>query len=85
VRLVADVGSEGPARVRPVALAPGDFLASLRGLSLGLTIETELAGTINVSIVEPHVEQTAYGMLADLVSIGQGRLMIPTPLLEDPR
>jgi len=85
VRLVADVGPEGPARVRPVALAPREFLASLRGLSLGLTIESELAGSINVSIVEPLVEQTAYGMLADLVSIGHGRLMIPTPLLEDRR
>ncbi len=82
VYLVAEVGPDGPARVHPVALPPGDFLASLRGFSLGLTIETELAATINVSIVEPHVEQTAYGMLADLVAIGQGRMMIPTPLLQ---
>jgi homoserine dehydrogenase len=82
-RLVAEVGPEGPARVHPIALEPGDFLASLRGLSLGLTIETELAATINVSIVEPHVEQTAYGMLSDLVAIGHGRPMIPSPLLPD--
>ena len=80
VRLVAEAGAEGSARVHPVALEPGDFLASLRGLSLGLTIDTELARTINVSIVEPHVEQTAYGMVADLVAIGQGRLTIPTLL-----
>ena len=85
VRLVAEVGPEGPARVYPASLSRGDFLASLRGVSLGLTIETELAGTINVSCVEPHVEQTAYGMLADVVAIARGRLMIPTPLLqEDP-
>jgi len=81
VRLLAEADPEGPARVHPVSLGPGDFLASLRGLSLGLTIDTELARTINVSIVEPHVEQTAYGMLADLVAIGQGRLLIATPLL----
>src|SRR2546425_396684 len=83
VRLVAEVGPEGPARVYPASLSRGDFLASLRGVSLGLTIETELAGTINVSCVEPHVEQTAYGMLADVVAIARGRLMIPTPLLQE--
>jgi homoserine dehydrogenase len=79
-RLLAEAGPAG-ARVHPVALRPDEFLASLRGLSLGLSIETELAATIGVSILEPHVEQTAYGMLADLVAIAQGRLMIPTPLL----
>src|SRR5262245_8233223 len=77
-RLLAEVGPEGPARVHPVALRPDEFLASLKGLSLGLSIETELAATIGVSILEPHVEQTAYGMLADLVAIAQGRLRIPT-------
>jgi homoserine dehydrogenase len=79
VRLVGEVSAEGAARVAPVSLPPGDFLASLRGLSLGLTIETELASTINVSIDEPHVEQTAYGMLADFVAIRQGRLLAEGP------
>ena len=81
VRLVAEVSLDGPARVRPEGMIPGDFLASLRGVSLGLTLDTELAGTINVSSVEPHVEQTAYGMLADLVAIRQGRRLVPTPIL----
>jgi len=81
VRLIADAALDGPARVRPVAMSPGDFLSSLQGVSLGLTLDTDLAGTINVSIVEPHVEQTAYGMLADLVAIRQGRRLVPTPLL----
>ena len=80
VRLVAEAGLEGPARVHAVALAPGDFLASLRGFSLGLTLDTELAGAINVSSVEPHVEQTAYGMLADFVAIRQGRRLVPAAL-----
>lgn len=40
-----------------------------------------LARTIDVSIVEPHVEQTAYGMPADMVAIHQGRRLIPSPLL----
>ena len=78
-RLIADVSLEGPARVRAEGMAPGDFLASLRGLSLGLTLTTELAGTIHVGIVEPHVEQTAYGLLADLVAIRQGRRILPDP------
>ena len=81
VRLIAEAGRDGPAVVRPEGMAPDDFLASLRGVSLGLTLDTELAGTINVSSVEPHVEQTAYGMLADLIAIRQGRRLVPTPLL----
>jgi len=81
VRLIAEAALDGPARVRAEGMSPGDFLASLPGVSLGLTLDTELAGTINVSIVEPHVEQTAYGMLADLVAIRQGRRLVPTPLL----
>lgn len=81
VRLAGSAGPEGPARVGPLSLAPGEFLASLTGVSLGITLETERAGTINVSIVEPHVEQTAYGMLADMVAIHQGRLLIQSPLV----
>ena len=82
VRLLAEAAADGPARVRAAALETGDFLASLRGFSLGLTLDTEPAGTINVSSVEAGVEQTAYGMLADLVAIRRGRLLVPTPLLD---
>jgi len=78
-RLVAEVSREEPARVRCEAMAPDDFLATLRGVSLGLTLVTELAGTIHVGIVEPHVEQTAYGLLADLIAIRQGRRVVPAP------
>jgi homoserine dehydrogenase len=77
VRLLAEAAADGPARVHPAGLEAGDFLATLRGFSLGLTLYTELAGTINVSSVEAGVEQTAYGMLADLVAIRQGRLRVP--------
>lgn len=79
VRLLAEAAADGPARVRAAALESGDFLASLRGFSLGLTLDTELAGTINVGSVESGVQQTAYGMLADLVAIRRGRLLIPPP------
>lgn len=79
VRLAAEGSREGPVRVAPVALPAGRFLASLPGGSLGLEIETELAGRLQVGCVEPRVEQTAYGMLTDLVAIHQGRRAIPFP------
>jgi homoserine dehydrogenase len=74
VRLGAAGALRGPLSVAPLSLAPGEFLASLGGTSLGLTLETELAGTLHVGIVDPGVAQTAYGMAADLVAIHHGRL-----------
>jgi homoserine dehydrogenase len=81
MRLAATGGREGPVRVGPEAFEPGDFLASLSGHSLGLALETDLAGTIQVASLDPGVEQTAYGMLTDLVAIHQGRRLVPSPLL----
>jgi hypothetical protein len=63
-----------------VALRPGSFLAARRGGSLGIELETELAGTLALAIVEPGVAQTAYGMLSDLIAVHQGRLLVPPPL-----
>jgi homoserine dehydrogenase len=80
VRLAAE-GAIGQApRVGPVALKAGSFLASLEGGSLGIMFDTELAGTLVLGIVEPRVEQTAYGMLSDLVAIHRGRKLVPLPL-----
>ena len=79
VRLAASGGLEGPVRVSPVSLAPGEFLATLHGASLGVVLETDLAGTLVVGIIEPGVEQTAYGMLTDLVAIHKGRRLIQAP------
>lgn len=80
VRLAAE-GEIGRApRVGPVALETGSFLASLHGGSLGILFDTELAGTLALGILEPRVEQTAYGMLSDLVAIHKGRRVIPSPL-----
>lgn len=80
VRLTASGALAGPVRVAPESHEPGSFLASLSGTSLGLRLETDLAGTINVSGIEPGVVQTAYGMLTDLIAIHQGRLLAPSPL-----
>jgi homoserine dehydrogenase len=79
VRLACRGGPAGPVQVGPRSFEPRSFLGSLRGGSLGLSLETDLAGTIQIASVEPHVEQTAYGMLADLVAIHQGRLTVPLP------
>lgn len=79
VRLGATGAAAGPLRVAPLSLAPGEFLASLQGHSLGITLDTELAGVLHVASVNPGVEQTAYGMAADLIAIHQGRLTAPTP------
>jgi homoserine dehydrogenase len=83
VRLAAS-GEAGArvARVGPLSFPAGSFLASLAGGSLGIEIETEMAGTLRVSGVDPGVEHTAYGMLSDLVAIHQGRRIVPTPLLD---
>jgi homoserine dehydrogenase len=80
IRLAAEGAIGEPPRVGPVALQAGSFLASLGGDSLGIMFDTELAGTLALGIVEPRVEQTAYGMLSDLVAIHQGRKLVPSPL-----
>jgi homoserine dehydrogenase len=81
VRLAASGSAAGPVRVGPVSLEPGEFLATLGGTSLGLRLTTDVAGTIEVAEVEAGLGETAYGMLADLVAIHQGRRLVPTPLL----
>ena len=82
VRLAASGEAGGAARVGPLSFPAGSFLASLAGGSLGIEIETEMAGTLRVAGVDPGVEHTAYGMLSDLVAIHLGRRLIPTPLLD---
>jgi homoserine dehydrogenase len=77
VRLAASGDARGAARVGPLSFPAGSFLASLAGGSLGIEIETEMAGTLRVSGVDPGVEHTAYGMLSDLVAIHQGRRVVP--------
>ena len=83
VRLAARGGPGGPVRVEPLVFDPGSFLGSLGGAGLGLSLETDAAGTLNVSEAGAGVTQTAYGMLTDLVAIHQGRRMVPSPLWPD--
>jgi len=57
------------ARWSPVALTPDDPLFAVDGFSMGLELETDVAGRLVVSLHDPHVEQTAFALLADLVSL----------------
>lgn len=69
VRPVVTVSREAAA-FAPATLPPHDPLFAVDGFSLALEIETDVAGRLVVSLHDPHVEQTAFALLSDLVEIG---------------
>ncbi len=56
-------------RVRAEVLAKDDILAAVHGTSNLLLLHTDLMGTVGTVSISPGVEQTAYGVFSDLVSI----------------
>lgn len=58
-------------RVRAEVLDPDDMLATVRGTSNLLLLDTDLMGEIGVFSLQPGVDQTAYGLFADLVDIAK--------------
>jgi len=58
-------------RVRPERLPLSDPLATVDGTSNLLLLHTDLMGTVGTISIEPRVEQTAYGVLSDLVDIAR--------------
>jgi len=64
-------------RVRAEVLNENDILACLPGSSNLLLLQTDQMGTIGVFSVSPGIQQTAYGVFADLVEVfetqGQAR------------
>ena len=58
-------------RVRAEVLDQDDILASMRGTSNLLMLETDLMGKIGVFTLKPGLDQTAYGLFTDLVDIGR--------------
>jgi homoserine dehydrogenase len=68
VRMVATIEADG-ARWEPTTLGPDDPLYAVDGFSLGAEITTDVAGRLSLAIHNPHVEQTAYALLADLVDL----------------
>ncbi len=60
----AVVASFGPRRLHPL-----DPLYAVDDYSMGLALETDLAGRVVVQLHDPHVDQVAYALLTDLLEI----------------
>ncbi|MBN9657393.1 MAG: homoserine dehydrogenase [Acidobacteria bacterium] len=58
-------------RVRAEVLEKDDILASMRGTSNLLVLETDLMGKLGVFTLKPGLDQTAYGLFSDLVDIAR--------------
>ena len=56
-------------RVRAVVLDRTDILACTPGTSNLILFHTDLMGTFGTVSIDPGVEQTAYGVFSDLVSL----------------
>jgi homoserine dehydrogenase len=57
------------AAVRPVELPETDLLATLRGTSNALILETDLLGDIAIAQLSGSLTMTAYALLSDIVAI----------------
>lgn len=64
-------GDEVRLRVRAEVLDETDLLASVHGTSNLILLHTDLMGTVGTVSLSPGVEQTAYGVLSDLVDIAR--------------
>ena len=59
----------GQASFGPRRLEPLDPLFAVDGLSMAVELDTDLAGRVVVQLHDPHVEQVAYAVLADLLEV----------------
>jgi homoserine dehydrogenase len=62
-------------RVRAEVLDRADVLACTPGTSNLILFHTDLMGTFGTISIDPGVEQTAYGVFADLVNIWRGDMI----------
>ena len=69
LRPVVTIDREG-ARWGPVEVGPDDSLFAVDGFSLALDIDTDVAGRLTVVLHDPGVEQTAFALLSDVISLG---------------
>ena len=72
VRLISRARRNGAGvslRVRAEVLNRADILASVPGTSNIILFHTDLMGTFGTVSIDPGVEQTAYGVFSDLVSL----------------
>ena len=59
----------GRVRVGPERVPASSALGAAGGFSMALSVETRLAGRMDLVLVEPHTPQTAYAVLMDLLAI----------------
>jgi homoserine dehydrogenase len=81
VRLVARGSAKGPIRVAPERVPAAGVLGGAQGTSQALAVDTSLAGRLELCLVEPRIELTAYAILMDLVALNRdvssGRIRTP--------
>lgn len=57
--------------IRPETVSQSDLLASPKNTSNVILLHTDLMGTVGAISIDPGVDQTAYGLFADLVDIAR--------------
>jgi homoserine dehydrogenase len=72
IRPLAAIGPFGT-RWAPVEVGPDDPFYAVDGFSMAIELDTDVAGRLAIALHQPHVEQTAFGLLADLVDIATRR------------
>jgi homoserine dehydrogenase len=68
IRPLAAIGPFGT-RWAPVEVGPDDPFYAVDGFSMAIELDTDVAGKLAIALHQPQVEQTAFGLLADLVDI----------------
>jgi homoserine dehydrogenase len=72
IRALAAIGPFGT-RWAPVEVGPDDPFYAVDGFSMAIELDTDVAGKLAIALHQPHVEQTAFGLLADLVDVESHR------------
>jgi homoserine dehydrogenase len=72
IRPLAAIGPFGT-RWAPVEVGPDDPFYAVDGFSMAIEVDTDVAGKLAIALHHPRVEQTAFGLLADLIDIEANR------------
>jgi homoserine dehydrogenase len=76
LRLVASAHRDGGlvrVSVRPEELPESDLLAGLRGMANALVLQTDLLGEMAICQLDGGLTQTAYALLADVITVAKRR------------
>ena len=68
IRPLVAIGPFGT-RWAPVEVGPDDPFFAVDGFSMAIELDTDVAGRLAIALHQPHVEQTAFALLADLIDI----------------